>query len=49
MFVPGPVVGEMMNIETFDTPVMFPTGCYVSFDANTLAVSVFYKQSLVSS
>jgi hypothetical protein len=49
MFVPGPVVGEMMNIETFETPVMFPTGCYVSFDSNTLAVSVFYKQNLVSS
>src|ERR1700761_844396 len=27
-------------------PVTFPLGCYVSFDANTTAVSVFYVQAL---
>jgi len=26
--------------------VRFPNGCYVSFDANTTAVSVFYQQVL---
>ena len=27
-------------------PVSFYSGCYVSFDANTTAVSVFYTQAL---
>lgn len=26
-------------------PVAFPNGCYVSFDANTTAVTVFYVQA----
>lgn len=27
-------------------PVSFPLGCYVSFDANTTAVTVFYVQAI---
>lgn len=27
-------------------PVVFPLGCYVSFDGNTNAVTVFYVQAL---
>ena len=30
-------------------PVMLPNGCYVSFDANTTEVSVYYYQQSVTS
>lgn len=39
---PGPVTASVGNTISLPLPVMFPTGCYVSFDANTTEVTVFY-------
>jgi len=47
-FIAGPITVSQGNIKTFSAPVMFPAGCYVSFDANTTAVSAFYKLYAVS-
>lgn len=41
-FRPGPVTASQGNVVSLPLPVMFPTGCYVSFDANTTAVTVFH-------
>ncbi len=41
-FRPGPVTVSVGNTISLPLPVMFPTGCYVSFDANTTEVTVFY-------
>lgn len=38
----GPVTGSVGNVVSIPMPVMLPAGCYVSFDANTTEVTVFY-------
>jgi hypothetical protein len=42
LFVAGPNTVSQGNIKDLAMPVMFPSGCYVSFDTNTTAVTVFY-------
>jgi len=50
VFMPGPITVSQGNVKKLACyPVMFPTGCYVSFDANTTAVSVFYSLQSVTS
>jgi hypothetical protein len=50
VFRPGPITASQGNISPLAAvPVMFPTGCYVSFDANTTAVTVFYALQSVTS
>jgi hypothetical protein len=42
----GGVISTTSPQQTFgQLPVSFPLGCYVSFDANTTAISVFYVQA----
>lgn len=36
------------NVQSLDTPVMFSGGCFVSFDPNTTAVTVFYALQSIS-
>lgn len=38
----GPNTISQPNVEAFNYPVMFNSGCYVSFDTNTTAVTVHY-------
>ncbi len=45
---PGPVTASVGNTVSLPLPVMFPKGCYVSFDANTTEVTVFYIQQATS-
>jgi hypothetical protein len=49
LFVAGPNTASMGNTTDIGLPVMFPSGCYVSFDTNTTAVSVFYVLQSVTS
>lgn len=44
----GPNTVSQPNIEAFNFPVMFPSGCYVSFDSNTTAVTIHYVLQSVS-
>ena len=37
------------SVVSIPMPVMFPTGCYVSFDANTTEITVFYILQSVTS
>lgn len=48
-FRPGPVTASVGNTVSLPLPVMFPSGCYVSFDANTSEVTVFYILQSVTS
>lgn len=49
VFRPGPNTVSQGNIGVPSIlPVMFPNGCWVSFDANTTAVTVFYILQSVS-
>jgi len=48
-FRAGPNTISQGNIVSLPMPVMFPSGCYVSFDANTTAVSVFFILQSVTS
>jgi len=41
-FQPGPITASNGNVQSLPLPVMLPSGCYVSFDGNTTAVTVFY-------
>lgn len=41
-FEPGPITISTGNVQSLPLPVMLPNGCYVSFDSNTTAVTVFY-------
>lgn len=41
-FRPGPITVSQGNVNAFNLPVMFPKGCYISFDANTTAVTAFF-------
>ena len=47
-FRPGPCTVSVGNTISLPLPVMFPTGCYVSFDANTTEITVFYIQQATS-
>ncbi len=38
----GPVTASVGNIVSIPMPVALPNGCYVSFDSNTTAVTIFY-------
>ena len=49
IFRPGPITTSQGNVTSLPLPVMFNNGCYVSFDANTTAVTVFYILQSVSS
>ena len=40
---PGPVTVSQGNVNSFPVAIIFNNGCYVSFDANTTAVTVFYQ------
>lgn len=40
---------SVADTNALNLPVMLPNGCYVSFDANTTEVSVFYILQSVSS
>lgn len=42
VFRPGPITVSQGNINPLNYPVMFASGCQVSFDANTTAVTVFF-------
>lgn len=45
----GPVTVSQANVTSLPFPIMFPLGCYVSFDANTTAVTVFYTLQSITS
>lgn len=45
VFVPGPITISQANVASLPLPVRFPSGCFVSFDANTTVVTVFYIQA----
>lgn len=45
----GQGVASTASVVSIPMPVMFPTGCYVSFDANTTEVTVFYILQSVTS
>jgi hypothetical protein len=50
VFRPGPnTISQGNTTIPACLPVMFPTGCYVSFDATTTAVSVFFILQSVTS
>ena len=48
VFIPGPMTISQGNLFQVagSAGVRFPSGCYVSFDANTTTVTVFYCQAL---
>jgi len=49
IFRPGPITVSQGNVNVPAVlPVMFPNGCWVSFDANTTAVTMFYILQSVS-
>jgi hypothetical protein len=39
----GATVASTANVVSLPFPIMFPLGCYVSFDANTTAITIFYS------
>lgn len=45
----GPNTASQATVVALPFPMMFPLGCYVSFDANTTAVTIFYSLSSVTS
>jgi|SRR6267142_193644 len=45
----GPTIANVANVVSLPFPVMFPLGCFVSFDANTTAVTIMYSLQSVSS
>lgn len=45
----GPTTASQASVVSIPMPVMFPIGCYVSFDANTTEISVFYILQSVTS
>lgn len=49
IFRPGPITVSQGNVNSLLLPVMFPNGCFVSFDANTTAVTAFYVLQSVTS
>ena len=46
VFQPGPITVSQSNLQSLPVQVRFPKGLYVSFDANTTTVTVFYIQAL---
>lgn len=48
-FTLGPITVSQANVISLPFPVMFPTGCLVSFDANTTAVTILYSLQSVTS
>ena len=48
-FRAGPVIASVANVVSIPMPVMLPSGCYVSFDANTTEITVFYILQSTSS
>ena len=48
-FEPGPISVSTGNVISLPAPVCLPNGCYVSFDGNTTAVTVFYSLNSVTS
>ncbi|SRR6266446_5916335 len=47
-FVAGPVTASQGNNLSMPAMVRFPKGLFVSFDANTTSVTVFYVQALTA-
>lgn len=45
VFQAGPITASQANTVSIPLPVRFPNGCFVSFDANTSSVTVFYVQA----
>ena len=45
----GATVASTSNVISLPFPIMFPLGCYVSFDANTTAITIFYSLQSVTS
>src|SRR5690348_1348273 len=45
----GPTIVSQANVVSLPFPVMFPLGCYVSFDANTTAVTIMYTLQSITS
>lgn len=45
----GSSIVSTANVIPINIPLMFPLGCYVSFDANTTAVTVFFTLQSVTS
>lgn len=45
----GDGVGSVNQTTAVNLPVMFPNGCFVSFDVNTTEVTVFYVLQSTSS
>jgi len=48
-FRAGPTTASQASVVSIPAPLMMPTGCYVSFDANTSEVTVFYSLQSVTS
>lgn len=42
----GSTANAWSNQSVGQLPLVFPGGCYISFDANTTAVTVYYVQAL---
>lgn len=47
-FPVGPNTINQPAVQSFNVPVMFNSGCYVSFDSNTTAVTVHYALQSVA-
>jgi len=41
-FRPGPITVSQGNVNAMGLPIMFPKGLWISFDANTTAVTAMY-------
>lgn len=48
-FRAGPTTGSVASTISLPLPLMMPSGCYVSFDANTSEITVFYILQSVTS
>lgn len=47
-FQGGPITVSQSNVLSLPAAVRFPKGLYVSFDANTTSVSIFWVQALTA-
>lgn len=45
----GPTIVSQANVLPLPFPIMFPLGCYASFDANTTALTIMYSLQSVTS
>lgn len=43
-FLAGPLTANQGNVNIWGNGIMFPNGCFVSVDGNTVGVTAFYQQ-----